>query len=176
MVAATEEDTDVATFSDVLSLGVIQPLFAFLFITILAVGFSRAVNLPHKWMGWAFGILFGLITFLSPTVTGLVTYMVPWFAIIMFFVALIFMIIKYLAEDAGPGGGQYKGTYFVVGIVIVIFLLIGAVGYIRDRALTGQKNPGMQPALLVFNPTVIGAIIVFAMAAFGIALLTTSSH
>jgi len=174
---------DLATFADVISAGFLAPIFSFLFMIVIVSAFAHFVPWlqDKKWLAIAFGVLVGFLTLLSPIAIGLVQYIVPWFAIVMVFIALIMSVTKFLGTGGtGIGTGMdLKGLYGVLAAVVLTFILIGAANYVRDATLYGteqgedvyQAKP-MSAALIIFNPILLGTIILFAIAGFAVALLS----
>lgn len=154
------------------------PVFSFVFMAIIVFAICQYIPALHgkKVLAAIIGIVVAGLMLLSPTAIGMVQYMAPWFAVVIF---LLFMM-SMLAQSFGGehGGGMAMGGFGALGGVIIVgILIIGAVNFLRDSALyPDQQSTGtsMKPALIIFNPLVIGALVLIAIAACAMALLTGS--
>ena len=168
----------MATFLDAVNIGYLGPVFSFLFMAVIVFAICQFIPALHgkKVVAAVLGIVIAALTLLSPRATGMIQYMVPWFAVVLFFLFMLAM----LAQSFGGGGhgtGVSLGGLGGLGAVLIGgVLVIGAVSYLRDSnlypdspSLTGYS---MRPALVIFNPLVIGTLVLLAIAACAVALLS----
>ena len=166
----------MATFLDVSGLAYFSKFFVFLFVWLAVYAilqYTKAIG-QNQGVNVIIGLIVGLLTLFSPIATGVVEYISPWFAVILIFAIFATMALKMMgASSADLAGSQLKT---IVGIVVVIILIVGALSYVRDEAtLPGENGTSVnygKSASVIFHPNVLGAIFILIIAVFAIALLT----
>ncbi len=177
--------------TSLLDLGILKS-FDFIFPMLLVWAFVFALLQKTKLIGEAINInaiiatAFAFMVLLSPTVIDLINFMIPWFAIaIIFFVlmVLLFMIMG-VKEVTAYKESSIQWVLIAVGILIVVAAFGKVLGQsLLDQGaqvgtvIEGQDNTasgGFQQNIYatLFNPKVLGLLVVFAIVVFAIALLS----
>ncbi|MBI2100997.1 hypothetical protein HYT53_00105 [Candidatus Woesearchaeota archaeon] len=161
----------MATFLDVTGLQYFSGIFVFIFVWLVAYAtllWTRVLG-DNKFISALVGLLLGIFVLISPIATGVVADVAPFLAVIFLFIVLINVAIKMLGADieAFPA---LKGI-FIVFIILVIFIAAGLK--IREKAnVPSETQTDLSKTVnLIFHPTFLGVILVFAIAVFTIALL-----
>jgi len=162
----------MATFLDVTGLQYFSSIFVFIFVWLVAYAtllWTRVLG-DNKFISALVGLLLGIFVLISPIATSDVA---PFLAVIFLFIVLINVAIKMLGADieAFPA---LKGI-FIVFIILVIFIAAGLK--IREKAnVPSETQTDLSKTVnLIFHPTFLGIILVFAIAVFTIALLASRS-
>ena len=74
----------------------------------------------------------------------------------------------------GVSGTQFESLKWVVVVIIIVGLIIGALSYIRDESNIPGNETGTdysKSTSVIFHPKVVGMIFVLLVAVFTIALL-----
>ena len=165
----------MATFLDVSGLAQFSSFFVFLFVwlTVYAILQYTKVLGNNQGISVIIGLVIGLLVLFSPIATGVISFISPWFAVIFIFAILATVGLKVMgATDADIAGSQLKP---IVGIVVLLILIIGAVSYVRNEInLPGENETSVdyqKSESVIFHPTVLGAIFILVIAVFTIALL-----
>ena len=165
----------MATFLDVTGLQHFSSIFVFLFVWIVVYAtllWSHVLG-KNNFINVLVGLLLGIFTLVSPLATNVIAGTAPFLAVIFVFIILISMAAKMLGGDV-EAFPALKGLLLVV---IVLIVVIGAAVKIREQADLQQESGTdiTKTANLIFNPTFLGTILVFAIAVFTIALLASRS-
>ncbi|MBS3101136.1 hypothetical protein J4204_03305 [Candidatus Woesearchaeota archaeon] len=165
----------MATFLDVTGLQYFSSIFVFIFVWLVAYAtllWTRVLG-DNKFISALVGLLLGIFVLISPIATSVVADVAPFLAVIFLFIVLINVAIKMLGADieAFPA---LKGI-FIVFIILVIFIAAGLK--IREKAnVPSETQTDLSKTVnLIFHPTFLGIILVFAIAVFTIALLASRS-
>ena len=164
----------MATFLDVTGLQHFSSIFVFLFVWIVVYATLLWTKLlgQNNFVNILVGLLLGLFVLITPLATDIVSSIAPFLAVIFVFIILITMAAKMLGGDsvAFPG----LKAVFIIFIVIVVFI---AAGTKIKESLNSQaeKNESSGTLNLIFNPTFLGIVLIFAIAVFTIALLASRS-
>ncbi len=131
-----------------------------------------------------------LVSFSKPAV-AIINNIIPWLTIAIIFGILLLLLFHVfgLREEALPELIKDKAVYWaILGVVIVIILgAIGQVfgqsfteaafesGQVADSEANGASTGSFQANLysILFNPKVLGVIVIFVIAVFAVFLLTT---
>ena len=165
----------MATFLDVTGLQYFSSIFVFIFVwlVVYATLLWAKVLGDNKFIGALVGLLLALFVLISPIATSVVADIAPFIAVIFLFIVLINVASAMLGAniEAFPA---LKGV-FLVFIVLVIVIAAGVK--IREKAnVPSETQKDLSRTVnLIFHPTFLGAILVFAIAVFTIALLASRS-
>jgi hypothetical protein len=170
----------MATFLDVSGLETFASFFVFLFVwlAIYAILQYTKVLGENQGINVIIGLIIGLLVLFSPIATGVIRYISPWFAVIFIFAMFATVGLKMMgASEADIANSSIKS---IVGIVIIVALIIGALSYVRDEVdLPGENGTSTDltsSAAVIFHPNVLGAIFILIVAVFTIALLAAKQH
>jgi len=164
----------MATFLDVTGLQHFSSIFVFLFVWIVAYATLLWTKLlgQNNFVNILVGLLLGLFVLITPLATDIVSSIAPFLAVIFVFILLITMATKMLGGDAEVFPGLK--AVFIIFIVIVVFIAAGTKikENISSQAEKGESSGSVN---LIFNPTFLGIVLIFAIAVFTIALLASRS-
>jgi len=175
-----------------LDLGLLE-LFDFIFPVLLVWAFIFALLQKTEVVGKSLGINAIIATavsftvLLSRTVIDLINFAIPWFAIaIIFFVLMILMFMLMGAKE--PLDAYKDPRVYWVLIAVGIIIAFAAFGKVMGQSLleqAAQPEKALEAGegaatgsfqqniyLTLFNPKVLGLLIVFAIAVFTVALLS----
>ncbi len=164
----------MATFLDVTGLQHFSNFFVFLFVWLVVwaiLGYTKILG-ENRPVQVVLGLIIALLALLSPTVTGAIAYISPWFALL--FVVLIFIIAALKVFGATSADiasfGQLKVAF--VAFVVLIFV-IGIMSYVREQSdiPTGEDVDYTKTASVIFHPKVLGIVFVLLIAVFTIVLM-----
>ena len=98
----------------------------------------------------------------------------PWFAVVLILVVLISVLFK----SFGSGTFEaYSSLKWGFAVLIVMAMVAGMVGYIRDRTElpgdneTAKDSDFAKSSLVIFHPKIMGMLFILVIAVFTIALL-----
>lgn len=168
----------MATFLDVTGLQYFSNLFAFLFVWLVVYalltykGILGNNHLIHALVG----LIIGLFALFSPTVTGAIIFIAPWFALLFVFVMLIMVASNMFgATDIS----SYPGFGSIVLTIIVIVLVVGVLAYARDQMSVPEEidesSDFSKITNVIFHPKFIGMVFILIIAVFTIGLLASKS-
>jgi len=168
----------MATFLDVTGLQYFSNLFAFLFVWLVVYalltykGILGNNHLIHALVG----LIIGLFALFSPTVTGAIIFIAPWFALLFVFVMLIMVASNMFgATDIS----SYPGFGSIVLTIIVIVLVVGVLAYARDKMSVPEEidesSDFSKMTNVIFHPKFIGMVFILIIAVFTVGLLASKS-
>lgn len=162
----------MATFLDVAGLAQFSNFFVFILVWLGVVAILTATKAlgENKSIIWIIGLVVGLLVWLSPIAIGSIRFIIPWFGVIFIFILFIAMATKLF----GVSGTQFADLKWIVVIIIIIGLVIGALSYIRDESKVVGNETGTdysKSTSVIFHPKVMGMAFVLLVAVFTIALL-----
>ena len=129
---------------------------------------------------------------LSDTLVQIINFMVPWFTIAIIFLVLLLLLFQILGageKDIRSSISDKSVQWTIIGVGLVI--LVAAFGNVLGPKLTesslqqgtssvnvsgggvATSNFESNVTATLFNPKVLGMIILFAIAIFAVALLTS---
>ncbi len=128
---------------------------------------------------------------LSDTLVEIIKFMIPWFTIAIIFLVLLLLLFQILGAKEGDIKKSISDTsvqWTIIGISIVI--LVAAFGNVLGPKLTDTSsqqgtiinatggsgtttNFQSNVTAILFNPKVLGMIILFAIAIFAVVLLSS---
>jgi hypothetical protein len=178
----------MVTILDIGLLQTFEPIFAVLFVFTIML----AILQKTKALSEAFGIngiisaVIGIMVLMSSTLVSIITFMIPWFTVvIIFFVLLLLVFQVFGAKDADFASAvKDKGLMWtIIGVGVVI--LLAAVGSVipedigpnlagGDVTSGSTSSSGFSSNLtdILFNPKIIGIIVIFLVAIFAIVFLS----
>ena len=161
----------MATFLDVTGLAYFSNVFVFLFVWIVVYAILLYTKIlgGNKFVDALVGLLLSLFVLISPLATSVVAGIAPFLAVVFVFIILISIASKML----GGGAEAFPALKGVMIIFIVIIVLIGAAVKIKTQIDTQQTSEFSKSIGIIFNPTFLGVILIFAIAVFTIALLAS---
>src|SRR3989338_6922645 len=170
-----------------LDLGILQ-LFDFIFPVLLVWAFVFALLQKTEVIGKSIGInaiiasVTALTILLSRTVIDLINFMIPWFAIAIIF--FILMVLLFMIMGAEKNIAYQDKTIQWVLVAVGILIVVAAFGKVLGQSLLEQgaqagtviegqntANGGFQQNIYatLFNPKVLGLLVVFAIVGFSVA-------
>ena len=166
----------MATFLDVSGLEYFSSFFVFIFVWLgvyAILAYSKIIR--SKSISVLIGLLIAVFVLFSPIATGVIQYIAPWFAVILIFVMLVGLVIK---SFGGTDLEAYSSLRGVLLVIVIIFLVVGALSYIRGQTVlpgdneTSEEWDYQNTGTLLFHPKVLGILFILIIAVFTIALLT----
>ncbi len=168
----------MATFLDVTGLEHFSNFFVFIFVwlVVYAVFIYTKVFGQNKAIGIILGLIIGLFALFSPTITGLVQYIAPWFAVIFIFIVFISVTTKMF----GATDDALASLRVISLIIIIITVVVSSIIYVgektgisgnetdKDRDYSKTKN-------FLVHPKFLGMLFVLLIAVFTVALLAGKS-
>ena len=176
--------------ASLLDLGILKS-FDFIFPMLLVWAFVFALLQKTKLIGDAINInaiiatAFAFMVLLSPTVIDLINFMIPWFAIAI--ICFILMVLLFMIMGAEKNIAYQDKTIQWVLVAVGILIVVAAFGKVLGQSLLEQgaqagtviegqntANGGFQQNIYatLFNPKVLGLLVVFAIVVFAVALLS----
>lgn len=163
----------MATFLDVTGLQHFTSVFVFLFVWIVvyAVLILTKVIGENKFVHALVGLLFAIFVLLSPIATDVVAGVAPFIAVVVLFIVLISISSKMLGADIEA----FPAMKSVFLVFIILIIIIGAGVKVREQVnVPSETQTDLSKTInLIFHPTFLGTILIFAIAVFTIALLAS---
>lgn len=160
----------MATFLDVTGLQHFSSIFVFLFVWIViyailvwthALGRNNLVNI-------LVGLLMAIFVLISPFATNVVATTAPFLAVLF----VLIMLMSVASHMLGGHGEAVPGLKGVLLVFIVFVVIIGVAIQIRSQADSQPETKDVSRTVnLIFHPTFLGTVLIFAIAIFTIALL-----
>ncbi len=165
----------MATFLDVTGLQHFSSIFVFLFVWIVVYAvllWTRMLG-ENKLVHALIGLLLAVFVLLSETATSIVADVAPFLAVVFLFIVLISVAAKMLGGDIE----SFPALKGVLIVFIVIIVVVAAGIKIRENVdVPSEKQTDLSKTVnLIFHPTFLGTILIFAIAVFTIALLAGRS-
>ncbi|HLC95898.1 MAG TPA: hypothetical protein VJH97_01080 [Candidatus Nanoarchaeia archaeon] len=169
----------MATFLDVTALEYFAPFFVFLFVWLAVYALLQYTKVlgQNQAISVIIGLVIALLVLFSPIATGVIQYISPWFAVIFIFAILATVALKVMgATDAEIANAPIRS---IVGIIIILVLIIGALNFIRGEvSVPGDNETAIDygdTAAVIFHPNILGAIFILVIAVFAVALLAAKN-
>jgi hypothetical protein len=170
----------MATFLDVSGISNFSNIFVFIFvwlITYAVLMYSKVLG-GNKVIHAIIGFVIAILVLISPVATGVIAYIAPWFGIIFLFMIFIGVIMKSFGAT-GADMATYAPLKTVFFVIIVAVIVIGAANYVRENTGIAETQDNLESgdydvtktSNVLLHPKIIGAIFVFLIAIFTIALL-----
>ena len=165
----------MATFLDVTGLQHFSSIFVFLFVWIVVYATLLWTKIlgQNNFVNMLVGLLIGLFVLITPLATDIISSIAPFLAVIFVFILLITMAAKMLGGDAEAFPGLK--AVFIMFIVIIVFVAAGTKIKEGINSQEETQKDFSNTVNIIFNPTVLGTVLVFAIAVFTIALLASRS-
>lgn len=165
----------MATFLDVTGLQYFSSIFVFLFVWIVvyAVLLWTRILGENKFVSALVSLLLAIFVLISPIATSVVADVAPFLAVIFLFIVLVNVASKML----GGGVEEFPALRGVFLVFIILIIVIAAGVKIREHAnVPSETQEDLSKTInLIFHPTFLGMVLVFAIAIFTIALLASRS-
>lgn len=165
----------MATFLDVTGLQYFSSIFVFIFVWLVVYAtllWTRILG-DNKFIDALVGLLLAIFVLISPVATSIVAEVAPFLAVVFLFIVLINVASKMLGADieAFPA---LKGVFLVF---IILIIIIAAGVKIREKVnVPSETQKDLSKTInLIFHPTFLGTVLIFAIAIFTIALLASRS-
>ena len=178
----------MVTFLDTSVLKAFDVVYAFLFVWALMFAILHKVKFVSTSSGVnaVIATAAAFIVILSRNIVEMINFMIPWFTIVIIMVVLlllIFQIFGFKEADMAKAVKDRAIYWSLIGISIVIMFAAFSNVFGQSILEAGQQArgeindtsvPGFQQSLFVtlFNPKVLGLIILFAIAVMTVALLS----
>ena len=160
----------MATFLDVTGLRHFSSIFVFLFVWIVvyAILIWTKVLGQNNLVNVLVGLLMGIFVLISPLATSVVANTAPFLAVIF----VLIMLMSVASHMLGGHGDAIPGLRGVLLVVIVFVVIIGVAVQIRSQADNAPESSDVSKTVnLIFHPTFMATVLIFAIAIFTIALL-----
>ena len=165
----------MATFLDVTGLQYFSSIFVFLFVwlVIYAVLLWTKVLGDNKFVHALIGLLLAIFVLISPIATSVVAEVAPFVAVVFLFIVLISVATTML----GVNIEAFPAIKGILLVFIILTIIIAAGIKVREQANvpSSTQTDLSKTVNLIFHPTFLGTILVFAIAVFTIALLASRS-
>ncbi len=164
----------MATFLDVTGLEHFSSIFVFLFVWIVVYATLLWTKLlgQNNFVNILVGLLIGIFVLISPLATDVIASTAPFLAVIFVFI----LLISIAASMLGGNIESFPALKGILLVFIVIIVIIGAAVKVREKVNAQAETKDISKTVnLVFNPTFLGTVLVFAIAVFTIALLASRS-
>ena len=165
----------MATFLDVTGLQYFSSIFVFIFVWLVVYATLLWTKIlgDNKFIDALVGLLLAIFVLISPVATSIVADVAPFLAVVFLFIVLINVASKMLGADieAFPA---LKGVFLVF---IILIIIIAAGVKIREKVnVPSETQKDLSKTInLIFHPTFLGTVLIFAIAIFTIALLASRS-
>ena len=163
----------MATFLDVTGLSYFSNIFVFLFVWLVVFAVFSWVKVlgDNKFIHALVGLLLAIFVLISPIATSIVADIAPFIAVIFLFVVLI----SVASHMFGAGVDAFPALKGVFIVFIVIIIVIAAGVKIREQVnVPSETQTDLSKTInLMFHPTFLGTVLIFAIAIFTIALLAS---
>lgn len=183
----------MATFLDIGLLQYFDVIFTviFVFAIVYALLKKTAILGNSNSIIAIVSVAIAFLVLLSDTVVDMVKFMIPWFAIAIIFFILIILIFQTFGAGEKDIASAVKDPtlrWTIIGVAIVI--LIAAFGHVLGQSMTEASLQSGDSVInatdgssstanfeqninsILFNPKVLGLMILFAVAIFAIAFLS----
>ena len=148
-------------------------VFLFVWLVVYAVLVWSKVLGDNKFVQILIGLLLAIFVLISPIATSVVADIAPFIAVILLFIVLISVTTTMLGAnvDAFPA---LKGILIVF---IILAIVISAGLKVREQAnVPSTTQTDLSKTVnLIFHPTFLGMVLIFAIAVFTIGLLASKS-
>ena len=165
----------MATFLDVTGLQYFSSIFVFLFVwlVVYAVLLWTKVLGDNKVIHALIGLLLAIFVLVSPIATSVVADVAPFVAVVFLFIVLISVATTML----GANIEAFPALRGVLLVFIILIIIVAAGVKVREQANvpSSTQTDLSKTVNLIFHPTFLGTILVFAIAVFTIALLASRS-
>ena len=163
----------MATFLDVTGLSYFSNIFVFLFVWLVVFAVFSWVKVlgDNKFIHALVGLLLAIFVLISPIATSIVADIAPFIAVIFLFVVLISVASHMFGAgvDAFPA---LKGVFIV--FIVIIIVIAGGVKIREQVNVPSETQTDLSKTInLMFHPTFLGTVLIFAIAIFTIALLAS---
>lgn len=169
----------MATFLDVTGLQHFGNLFAFIFVWLIVyalLSYSKALG-NNNVINALIGLILGLFTLFSTTVTGAIIAIAPWFGLLFVFVILITVAGNMFGVGSDLTSTSAFKTIFIT--LVVIFVIVGFLVYARTNVDVPEEinedSDFSKVTNILFHPKIIAMVFIMIIAVFVIALLTSKS-
>jgi hypothetical protein len=170
----------VASFLDVTGLAEFSKLFVFILVLLVVyaiLAYSKVLG-ENKAIPWLIAFVLAIFVVVTPIAAGAIAYISPWFVLVFIFIGFITASLKMFG--ASPADiGSYTSLKWVFMVIVIIIMVVGFLSYIRERTfLPGDNETSTdiseytKSSIVIFHPTILGAIVVLLIAVFTIALLS----
>lgn len=163
----------MATFLDVSGLAYFSNIFVFLFVWLVVFAIFSWVKVlgSNKFIHALVGLLLAIFVLISPIATGIVASIAPFVAVIFVLVVLV-SIASHMFGAGADAFPALKGVFIVFMVIIVV---VAAGVKIREQIdVPAEAQTDLSKTVnLLFHPTFLGTVLIFAIAIFTIALLAS---
>ncbi len=186
----------MVTFLDVGLVQYFHLVFAFLFVLALVYALLQKTGILGGKSIALSAILSVVVAFavlLSDNAVRLITFIIPWFAVAIVFFVLLLLILQTmgLKEEKLPDVIKDKTVYWTLIGVAIVIIFAGFGNVFGQSALEAQKSVGETTTVttqdgtstsvfeqniyaILFHPKILAMIVLFAIAIFAVALLSSS--
>ncbi len=185
----------MATFLDVTLLqyfSIVFPLILVFVVTFALLEITKILG-ENKSINAVVAIVIALITIMSTDILKVVNWVTPWYVLLIFFIFMLYFMFRFMGiseKDFAEKIVVDRSVYWTV-IVIAIIIMFSGLGAVYGPKLTPPGSVAQEittdgiPATgaagsafeanvyqTIFNPKILGMILVLAICVFAILLLT----
>jgi hypothetical protein len=176
----------MATVLDLGLLQMFEPIFAVLFVFTLMFAILQKTKALTENVGinGLISVVIAFMVLMSPSLVSIINFMIPWFTVVIIFFVLMLLVFQVFgAKDADFASAvKDKGLMWgIIGIgLIILFAAIGSVipenfgPNLETAESAGDDGFSANLMDVLFNPKVIGIIVIFLVAIFAVIFLSGS--
>ncbi|HLG24021.1 MAG TPA: hypothetical protein VI564_03785 [Candidatus Nanoarchaeia archaeon] len=162
----------MATFLDVTGLQYFSSIFVFIFVwlTVFAILSYTHVFGSNKMIIVLVGFVLAIFVIMSDFATGVVAGVAPFLAVLFVLIMLVSVATGMLGAHSGGEAFPALKTLLIIGVVIAIAIGVGV--QVRENVKESDNPSDLSQTInLVMHPKFMGAVLLFAVAIFTVALL-----
>ena len=163
----------MATFLDVTALENFSVIFVFLLVVL--GGYAILLYLRPFGQNQFIYILLSLITgffvIISPLSTLVIKTMAPVFAVVLIFVAIIFISAGMFGE---ANLESFVGLKWIVLVIMIIGFIVGGLSVVRENIDVPERGEDFgKISTVIFHPNFLGMVLILLIAVFTVGLLAS---
>lgn len=163
----------MATFLDVTGLEHFTNIFVFLFVWLggfAVLAWTKLLG-ENKFVYAIISLLMAIFVLLSPTATDIIADVAPFIAVVLVFAVLISVATQMLGSNLE----SFPALKGIMLVFIILIIIVTAGVKIREKIdVPSETQKDLSKTInLIFHPTFLGTVLIFAIAVFTIALLAS---
>lgn len=170
----------MATFLDVTGLAEFSKLFVFILVLVIVYAILAYTKLAgeNRAIPWIIAFILAIFVVITPIAAGAIAYISPWFVLTFVFIGFVVAALKMFGASSADIS-SYTSLKWVFMVIVITILVVGFLSYIRERTVLPGDNETStdiseyaKSSIVIFHPTILGAIVVLLIAVVTIALLS----
>lgn len=152
-------------------LGILTPIFIFIFVFVMLFALMQKMKILsdkpgiHALISFCLAFLF----FIIPETRQIVSFMTPWFVVLIFLGVIILMGLMFLGfkEEGLIEGMKNSGAVVWIAIVGGVVLFLYALGKVFGPSILEPGGEGVTGSIrsVLFNPKVLTVVLILFIAA-----------